>query len=81
MILSDPAKGNLPSVTYSGIDPESVQPFVIGYFKEEVGVEEDEDKNGAYKTASSNLYINARDLFSKAFVMMKHPSPRPRGTD
>jgi hypothetical protein len=57
-------------------DPDH-PPFVIGYFKEEL-YDDDVDHD---KTTNSNVYLNARALFTKSFVMMKHPKVRPKGVD
>lgn len=44
-----------------------MQPFVIGYFKEEIYEEDpvEDSKNG------TKVYINPRDLFTKDFLNMK----------
>lgn len=60
---------NLTSLTLF-IDPESMQPFVIGYFKEEI-YEEDPVQVETTKNAQSNVYINPKELFTKDFLSMK----------
>ena len=60
---------NLSSLTWY-IDPESMQPFVIGYFKEEI-YEEDPVQVETTKNGQSNVFINPKALFTKDFINMK----------
>lgn len=55
-----------------GADPEQMQPFVIGYFKEEI-YEEDPIEDDRTVNGNSKVYINPRDLFTKDFLKMKTP--------
>lgn len=47
-----------------------MQPFVIGYFKEEI-YEEDPVEVESTKNGQSKVYINPRELFTKDFLNMK----------
>ena len=60
------------------VEPDNLQPFVIGYFKEEI-FDEDEIINNTdvTKSGSSKVMLNPRELFTKDFLLMKHPKIRP----
>jgi len=61
------------------VEPENLQPFVIGYFKEEI-LDDDENINDPHdvtKSGSSKVMLNPRELFTKDFLHMKHPKIRP----
>lgn len=51
-----------------------MQPFVIGYFKEEIY--EEDPVVGETKNGQSKVYINPRDLFTKDFLNMKTKNVR-----
>lgn len=55
---------------------------MIGYFKEDIHEELTEEERrlerNTTKDGSSNVYLNATRLFTKDFVMMKHPKVRQR---
>jgi hypothetical protein len=61
------------------VEPEHLQPFVIGYFKEEIYDEdgETEESRNMSKSGTSKVMMNPRELFTKDFLMMKHPKIRP----
>lgn len=72
-------KGSKPTIYVTLlVDPENLQPFVIGYFKEEV-FDEDEtvEDNNLTKSGASKVMMNPRELFTKDFLLMKHPKIRP----
>jgi hypothetical protein len=60
------------------VDVDNIQPFVIGYFKEEIYDDDErlDDTKNKTKSGSSKVMINPRDLFTKDFIKMKHPKVR-----
>ena len=62
------------------VEPDNLQPFVIGYFKEEIFDDDDnliDNTRDVTKSANSKVMMNPRELFTKDFLLMKHPKIRP----
>ena len=54
---------------------------MIGYFREEIFDEDEqleESRNNVTKSGTSKTMMNARELFTKDFLLMKHPKVRQR---
>jgi hypothetical protein len=52
---------------------EALEPFVIGYFKEDVRYEETPEERELYKAVIGSIKGNPLKLLDRNFVMMEHP--------
>ncbi|TNV74417.1 hypothetical protein FGO68_gene13451 [Halteria grandinella] len=57
---------------------EALQPFVIGYFKEDVKYDVTPEERELYRAVLGSIKATPEDLFDKNFVMMEHPQIRPK---
>lgn len=62
------------------LETTNMEPFKVGYFKEDIKYEPTEADIAYYSTVikENKKHSELKSLFTKKFLMMKHPLVRPK---